>query len=71
MRVFGYGHMMLVSVVEWVHLFLGCCRGWIIRRLAHPGLALIIRSMRSEYLGAILRVERIDGRWTSSCKSEE
>ena len=34
-------------------------------------MALIIRSMRSEYQGAILRVERIDGRWTCSCKSEE
>lgn len=34
-------------------------------------MVLIIRSSRSEYLGEILRVDRTDGRWTCSCKSEE
>ena len=30
-----------------------------------------MKSRRSEYLGVILRDERVNGRWTCSCKSEE
>lgn len=39
--------------------------------MTHPGLLLIIYSSRSAYLGVMLRDEKINGRWTYSCKSEE
>ena len=38
MRVFGWGHMMLVCVVEWVHVIVGRSGRWVRCRLCHPGL---------------------------------